>query len=239
LLCRQLYGAVRVVLRMRAILDGSAVDAVLERDPAGQLQLHEGSGCLRGVDPGGTNELVGCERALLEPSIERLCNRSDPRRFPGGGDEVEELEDVAGARRRRRAQLEQRVRAAGERARALPHCLPLPCSSRYGSGRTPRRKLAPTLRPGPTMETQLLLAILVSSALAKSERAWGTLRKAVVLPRVRRGLNLRHVLSFGRVEVIQPTEGAGRVRVLRGSGFIGVIRSARRTLHLTCERPTS
>jgi hypothetical protein len=33
------------------------------------------------------------------------------------------------------------------------------------------------------------------SALAESERAWGAFGKAVVLPRVRRGLNLRHVLS--------------------------------------------
>ena len=36
-----------------------------------------------------------------------------------------------------------------------------------------------------------------SSALAESECAWGALRKPVILPGVRRGLNLRHGLSLG------------------------------------------
>ncbi len=74
-----------------AILDGRSVDPILERNPASQLQLDQRRRCLRGVDSGGTNELVRCERALLEPSIERLRNRPDRHRFPGDGDDVEEL----------------------------------------------------------------------------------------------------------------------------------------------------
>ena len=58
----------------------------------------------------------------------------------------------------------------------------------------------------------------------------GALRKPVILPGVRRGLNLRHGLSIrvGQVEVIQPAGGAGRVRVIQSAGLVRVIESARR-----------
>jgi hypothetical protein len=98
--------------------------------------------------------------------------------------------------------------------------------------RSGRTRLAPTARRGQ------LDSSFPGSALAKAERAWGTLRKAVVLPRVRRSLYLRHVLPRCRVEVVQPAGCAGRVRVIQSPRHIGVVRSARRTLHLTSESGT-
>src|SRR6266576_1793540 len=81
-------------------------------------------------------------------------------------------------------------------------------------------------------------------ALAEAERARGTLRIGVVLPRVRRGLNLGHVLSRFRVEVIQPAGGTGRVRGAHGTSFVGIATRLRRggaarwALYFTSERGT-
>jgi hypothetical protein len=53
------------------------------------------------------------------------------------------------------------------------------------------------------------------SAPAESERARRALREAVVFPRVRRSLNLRHVLPLLRVQIIQATRRTCRVRVVQ------------------------
>src|SRR6185503_20110422 len=71
------------------------------------------------------------------------------------------------------------------------------------------------------------------------ERAWCSFRESVIFPGVRSGLNLRHGLSFFRVEVVQPAGGAGRVRVIKSTGFVRVIHSARRSLHLARECSSS
>ncbi|MCA1563962.1 MAG: ABC transporter permease, partial [Acidobacteria bacterium] len=75
----------------------------------------------------------------------------------------------------------------------------------------------------------------VGSALAESEGAWGAFRKLVKLPRVRRGLNLRHVLSLQQVEVVQPAGGAARVCVIQSASLVRIIESAWRSLYLARE----
>ena len=66
----------------------------------------------------------------LEQRPGRLSQRL--RRGLGGG-EAEQLQDIAGARRRNRTEPNERVRTRREAAGALPHCLRPRCSSRSGS----------------------------------------------------------------------------------------------------------
>src|SRR5215208_2379412 len=83
---------------------------------------------------------------------------------------------------RRTARVRGRAGLAGDRLRPGTHPAP-----RSGE----RTKLGPGRGPGPTRVSPLR-----GSAPAKPERARGTLRKPVVPPRVRRGLDLRHRLSL-------------------------------------------
>jgi hypothetical protein len=92
------------------------------------------------------------------------------------------------------------------------------------------KQVGPDQTPGPTR-----VLPLASSALAESERAGGTLRKPVELPRVCGSLNLRLHLSLRiiRIEVVQPARGAARVRVSQSPRPIGVVHLVWRTLDLT------
>jgi hypothetical protein len=91
-------------------------------------------------------------------------------------------------------------------------------------------------RPRPTAGANRESLPQPGSTSAESEPSRRAVREAVVPPRIRRGLNLRHVLSFGRIEVVQPAGGAGRVRVIQRTCFIGVVRRAGWALDLTSER---
>src|SRR5665647_537542 len=88
-------------------------------------------------------------------------------------------------------------------------------------------------RPGPSRGLSL-----PGSAPTEAKRAWRALGQLVVLPGVRRGLDLGHGLPRCRVEVIQPAGGTDRVGMIQSTRLIGAVQSARWALHLTCERFT-
>jgi hypothetical protein len=82
----------------------------------------------------------------------------------------------------------------------------------------------PINAPGPALRSRLSLTSRQFRP-AEFERAWGTLRKPVVLPRVRGSLNLRRCLSLRilQIEVVQPARGTGRVREIQSPRLIGVV----------------
>ena len=102
------------------------------------------------------------------------------------------------------------------------HAVTVPRAADTGPRSCPRRPAVPDLFPG--------------SAPTEAKRAWRALWQSVVLPGVRRGLDLGHVLTLFRVEVIQPAGGTGRVGLIQSPRFIGVVSNAWRALHLANER---
>src|SRR5581483_305694 len=87
-----------------------AVHAVAGDGRAGELELDEGTGDVRGGEARSPDELVGGRGQVVD---ERRVDRSPCR------DEPEDRQDVVGRRQRRGAELEERVRAGRERGADL------------------------------------------------------------------------------------------------------------------------
>ena len=99
------------------------------------------------LDSRDAHELVDGRRSLPQ-ALERLCVGANGQREGGIRLEAEELEDVGGARHGSRPEAKQGVGSAGERARALPHCLLARCSIRFAWERADSGRRKPPFPAG-------------------------------------------------------------------------------------------
>src|SRR5512143_2880094 len=84
-------------------------------------------------------------------------------------------------------------------------------------------KERPRRDAGAQMLNSCRFSALARSPAAEAQRPGRTLRQPVVLPGVRGGLDLRHDLPCRLVHVVQTAGGAGRIRVIKRTGLVGVV----------------
>lgn len=91
-----------------------------------------------------------------------------------------------------------------------------------------------------SLQASIAAQALVGTS-APTGYAYESLGQLVVLPRVSRSLNLRHVLALVGIPIIQPTGGTRRIGVIQSPRRIGVVHRPvpRRALHLASESGSS